>query len=102
MVLHDEAILKAVAQEKPQLRARSCIFCSSHTSSSSLSGLLAPLPVCLSGLPPLYCHCPRLLPLLFVMGRGRNFEGLSPPSQQQVGGILGWHWHAWQSFGADE
>ena len=36
------------------------------------------------------------------MGRGRNFEVSLPPSQLRVGGILGWHWHVWQSFGADE
>ena len=74
-VLHDEAICKAMVQEKLQ-------HCHS---SSSLSGLLDPHPESLlSGLTPLHCHPPRLLPLL-VLGRGRNFEGSSPSSQLQGG-----------------
>ena len=62
-----------------------------------------PLPgSLLSDLLPL-CHRPlRLLPFLLVTGRRRNFEGSSLPSQPQIGGILGRHWHIWQSFSADE
>ena len=87
--------------------AKSCTFHSSlasstDRSSNSLRGLLALFPVCLYSLPPLRRHPPRLLPLLLVVGRGRNFEGSSSLSQPQVGGILGQHWQAWQSFGTDE
>ena len=40
---------------------------------------------------------------LFVLwGGGRSFEGFSPSSQPQVGGVLKRRWHVWQSFGIDE
>ena len=91
-VLHDEAIRKVVAQESLNRRAKSCTFRGCLASSGNiLSGLLALLPVHLSGLPPLHHRPPRLLPLLLVVGRGRNFEGSSPPSRPQVGGVLGRH-----------
>ena len=38
---------------------------------------------------------PPVLRLLFPLANmegGRNFEGSLPPSQTQVGGVLGWHW----------
>ena len=93
--------LKPCPRESLNRKAKSCIFRSSHARiSSNLIGLVA-LPAHLSGLPPPHRRPPRLLPLL-VLGRGRNFEGSSPPSQPQVGGILLWHWHAWQSFSIDE
>ena len=85
------------------IRRRSCISCSHLTSSSSLSGPMGPLP----GSPlfvrhPRCCHLPRLLPPLPIEGRGRNFEGSSPSSQPQMGGVLGQHWLVWQSFEADD
>ena len=74
---------------------------------SSSRGLSIPLG-CLQGsllsvwqLPFHRCP-PGLLPLLPAVGRGGNFEGSSPPSQPQVGGILGQHWSVWQSFCANE
>ena len=79
---------------------KAAFFHSSHANSSSVSSLLA-LLVRLSGLPPPRRHPQRLLPLLLVVGMG-NFDGFLPPSQPQVGGILGWHWHTWQSFGTNE
>ena len=99
-VLHDEAIRKAVAQDKPQSEGKKLHFSQSHASisdcsSSSPSGRLGLWPALPSGLPP------RLL-LPLAEGRGRNFEGSSPPTQLQVGGALGRHWHAWQSCGANE
>ena len=44
----------------------------------------------------------RLLPLPANAGRGKSVEVSLPLSQLQVGGILGWHWHSWSSFGAEE
>ena len=44
----------------------------------------------------------RVVPLPAITGRERNFEGSLPPSQPQVGGILGWHWHSWSSCGAED
>ena len=62
------------------------------------------LPQCLALCLNIIIHSfiPRLLPLCPAVGRGRNFEGFSPPSQTQVGGVLGRHWCVWQSFSADE
>ena len=34
--------------------------------------------------------------------RGRSFESFLPPSQLQVGGILGRHWNSWTSYGAED
>ena len=55
-----------------------------------------------SGPPPRRRHPPRLLPFPLVRGKGRSLKGSSPPSQPQVGGVLGRHWPAWKLCGADQ
>ena len=91
-VLHDEAIRKVVAQEKPQHKAKKLRFSqqskqfygsSARKSSFQSDSSKASFSSC-------------------IEGRGRNFEGSSLPSQPQVGGVFGWHWRVWQSFSADE
>ena len=79
-----------------------CLVSSRSCSSSSRSGLLDLRLVFLSGLPPRHHYPPRLLSLALAKGRGKNFEGSSPPSQLQVGGLLSRHWRAWQSCRADK
>ena len=87
------------------LRGKSCIsrsLCASSRDRSNSSpcghqGLRLARP---SGPPPQRRHPPRLEPLPLAGGRGRSFEGSSPPSQGFYS-VLSRHWHALQSCGAD-
>ena len=82
-VPHDEAIRKVVSRDKPASRRKKLHFSQTSRQSSSLMWSSSKA-------------------LALAKGRGRNFEGFSPPSQPQMGGVLDRHWHAWQICGANE
>ena len=81
-VLHDEVIRNAVSQDKQNA-------CLGHLQSLHTVRQL-----------PLPRRPPRLHPLCLAGGRERSFDGFSPPSELQVGGVLRRHWRVWQSFGS--
>ena len=98
-VLHEEAIRKAVSRGKPAKSPPS------RSSFLSLLGNLSSLRDLISSslgrvCPPPVPLVPRLLPPPADVGWGRNFESFLPPSQLQVGGVLGRHWASWSSNGA--
>ena len=106
-MLHDEAIWKAVSRDKSASRGKKLRFSNLCASNSDCSSNIprSPRGSCQdrpSGPPPQRRRPPRLLPPPLAGRRGRSFEGSSPPSQPQVGGVLGRHWHAWKLCGADE
>ena len=70
--------------------------------SSSPSGCLGLRLALPSDLPFRLLHPPMLSPLPLAEGRGTIFEGSLPPLLPQVGNVLGQHWHAWQSCGANK
>ena len=103
-VLHDEAIWKAVSQEKPQHKSEKLHFSQlsqqQQQSPSIPVGFLQENPLSVRQL--LLCRHPPRLPLLPTKGKGRNVEVSSLPSQLQVGSALERQWRVWESFVADK
>ena len=87
-VLHDEAICKAIIQDKPTKKSQKCLQFSQsakQVQSSKRSG-----------------HQPSGSRTVFrrQVGRGRSFEGSFASLCAAGGGILGRHCLSWNSSGA--